>query len=277
MKTLVIGLALTSTVLSQSLVFAGTERSGGNLLESSFSKAISQIEGELDSLGNRAKTKLKFSTEKYADASSGITVECASLQDDIDYLQSKKRLAFVKNAGNLTDKVIYLNCYIQSPLELILTPDWQDVLDGITNKKELSTTAKVLVVHEIFRAGGLEVKEGDYSLSSSIKIAQLEQDLTIKEQLVDMIAGTSNKCEIYFSLEYGCGSNEDFVYGNFEGVNLVKKNKGFFGGTTKFFKGCSREDTYGTQAESIINLKLSSELTRRTLMAANSAQCFDGR
>jgi hypothetical protein len=279
MKTLTIGLTIATTILFQSVTFAaasaGTERGGGNLLEAAFSKAINQIEGELNGLGKRAKSKLKFSVEQYANASSGIVVECASLQEDIDYLKNKKRLAFVKNPGQSEDKVIYLNCYEQSQNELVLTEDWKNVLAGITNKQELSTTAKVLVTHEVFRAGGLEVREGDYSLSSSIKLAQMEQDATIKEQVVEIVTFSNKLCKTYFNSTQSCGTPRDYKYGNFALVTVVKKFG--WGVTTDVFSGCNDEMSPASEKETLLSLDLSNPLTRRTFAALQSAKCFDGR
>lgn len=281
MKKLTIGLTMAMTLMTSTSTFAatGTERGGGNLLESAFSKAIRQVEGELSNLGKRASAKLKFSLDQYADASSGITVECASLPEDIDYLKTKKRLAFVKNPGQDGDKTIFLNCYNQSSSELVLTEDWKDVLEGITNKKSLSTNAKVLVTHEVFRAGGLEIKEGDYRLSSSIKLAQIEQDKVLREQMVELMTYKNKKCYVRVEAATRCGSPGDYQNGDFTNIEIYSI-RGFTKNDVQIFGSCDMsDDRVGVEAQktNLINLQIEHRLTGRTIQALKNNNCLDGR
>jgi hypothetical protein len=280
MRKLTIGLTLASTLLFQAACFAGTERGGGNLLEAAFATAINQMEVEVGKLGERAKSKLKFSIDQYVNASSGINVECAYLKEDIDYLNSRKRLAFVKNPGGSDDKIIYLNCYNQSSDELILTSDWNDVLLGITQKGKMGTNAKVLVIHEVFRAGGLEIKEGDYKLSSSLKLAQAENEIVIKEQVREMILGTNERCRIHVFQTRSCAGYSSRYDGL--GVNVYARSSQESSKELEFAHKCQIQNgAMGIRPSNleglIMELNTENDLSNGALTALAKSSCYDNR
>lgn len=253
-------------LLSISLSFAGTERRGGNRLEAAFSSGIMQIETELSQLGIEANAKLKFTIDQYADASSGVLIKCAKSVKDIAYLKSKKRLAFVKNPGIDGDKIIYLNCYNSSPSELNLTEDWHDVLDGILNNRPMNTIAKVLIVHEVLRAGGLEIKEGDYRFSSSIKLAQMAQDEKTRIEMHELASSFHNDCRLisYHNVSY-------FIEIVRYGTNDNKRTETII---------ANEEESKFRMHEifsSIINLDHKFEIEKKVLLSLKAMGCFNAQ
>lgn len=284
-KASVFGLLLSLT-FDASSAFAGTERSGGNLLEAAFTNAIRQIDSEIHMLGRRAQSKLRFTVEQYSAAIFGIKVECASDAADIEYLRMKKRLAFVKNAGDLSDKTILLNCYVNSSQELVLTDDWLDVLNGISQKSALSSNAKVLITHEVFRAEGIEKKEGDYSFSSTLKNADLEQRKSLSEQVADIFFSQHPACNISIENTTLCGVPGRYLTGNFillKAWKRFKQKREFYMAddylTIDFLAACQTENQISASAlkERILTLDTSDALVSRLVSALRGADCFDNR
>lgn len=263
------GLILISSLFNSSLGYAGTERGGGHILEAAFARAIGQIEYDLLKLGKSAKPNLNFSINDFSNAASGISVQCATETEDLVYLLKRKKMAFVKTGAD--DKIINLNCDCANPGSL--TPGWGNVLANLTKGTALTSASKVLIAHEVFRTADMEVKEGDYSLSSSIKIAEAVEADMLKEQMKEFLIGENSRCEIEIRFDLGMPGIWSEVY-----VRTKKATN-----NSRNFQTIYRESSEGNPSfykASLLALGVGyvkNPLVDTVLSVLDNAGCYDGR
>lgn len=168
-RTIGLSILLTTTGLfSASTAFAGGGGTGGGTeLEAAFKATGITLAKELALYPSQATALLKFQANDLLGAAYTASPTCATGQD-LQYIKDQMKLAYVKG-GN----VILLNCYKDSPSELNLKPDWQDLLNSLVKETKLSIQSQILVAHELLRTINAEGENSYLSSGNSSRCRKL--------------------------------------------------------------------------------------------------------
>jgi len=155
--------------MSLTSLASGIERGGGHPLEAAFKASAINLAQELANIPKEiVHEHLRFHPSELFSAAAYVANPKCATGNDLEFLKSEMKLAYVKDSN-----VVLLNCYKDSPTELILKPDWQDLLDSLISHKQLSMNSKVFLAHEVLRTVGRE-GENSYQASGSLAAMYFE-------------------------------------------------------------------------------------------------------
>lgn len=269
--TLVISVAIYTPELNAQTV-SGQERGAGSRLLSAFKAATIHLATDLfNAPKSFSEEYLMFKPSLFLAAARTIELSCA-MGDDLAYLKQHRLLAYVKAEGPPS---ILLNCYRENPDELILKPDWNELLGALLSETELSMQSKILLAHEVLRTFS---KDGENSYLRSGSIAVMEEALEQHraEQVRQMVLGApaqdgykESKCWIEVSTERSCN--------HLKGLFLNIRISTIYDKYEKvIYSECSQNlitSVSGLKLE-ILNKNLSIPIIANTYDVLSAAKCF---